>query len=197
MNKFLQRLPEVIENEIREYTITTSFRLRMLLNKFPLAQMDTFFHGFTPFRIENAQRQRYLSLIYAHKVGVLNEKRCKKQELDRIYRYGCVEKVLEKNNDLYTWGYVNKNIKELLKNDERSYILFTYASWPTSQFNEYWKIQSKTRQPSKPEYIRRITHFCNFTLACSQNTQNEQFIQFCEKLVYDVIVGSLIMRKNK
>jgi hypothetical protein len=31
----------------------------------------------TPFRIENAQRQRYLSLIYANKVGVLNEKRCK------------------------------------------------------------------------------------------------------------------------
>jgi len=33
---------------------------------------------FTPFRIENAQRQRYLSLIYAYKVGVLNEKMCKK-----------------------------------------------------------------------------------------------------------------------
>ena len=31
----------------------------------------------TPFRIENAQRQRYLSLIYAHFMGVLNEKRCK------------------------------------------------------------------------------------------------------------------------
>ena len=31
---------------------------------------------FTPFRIENAQRQRFLLLIYAHKVGVLNEKRC-------------------------------------------------------------------------------------------------------------------------
>ena len=31
---------------------------------------------FTPFRIENAQWQRYLSLIYADKVGVLNEKRC-------------------------------------------------------------------------------------------------------------------------
>jgi hypothetical protein len=29
-------------------------------------------------RIENAQRQRYLSLIYVHKVGGLNEKRCKK-----------------------------------------------------------------------------------------------------------------------
>jgi len=30
---------------------------------------------FRPFRIENAQRQRYLLLIYAHEVGV-NEKRC-------------------------------------------------------------------------------------------------------------------------
>jgi len=31
---------------------------------------------FTPFRIENAQSNVTFSLIYAHKVGVLNEKRC-------------------------------------------------------------------------------------------------------------------------
>ena len=166
MNEFLQRLPEEIENEIKNFVITKSIRLTMLLDKYPLANMDTFFKQFS------------------------------KEQLDRIYRYGCVEKVLEKKNDWYTWGSVNEKIKELLKNDERSYILFTYTSWPTSQFNEYWKIQSNKRQPSKPEYIRRITHFCNFTLACSQNTQNEQFIQFCEKLIYEVIVGSLIILKN-
>ena len=32
---------------------------------------------FTPFRIQNAQRGPPFSLITAHKVGVLNEKRCK------------------------------------------------------------------------------------------------------------------------
>ena len=31
----------------------------------------------TPFRIQNAQRGPPFSLITAHKVGVLNEKRCK------------------------------------------------------------------------------------------------------------------------
>jgi len=166
MRENLLKLPEEMEREIRDFVITNSFRLQLLLNRYPLDKMDTFFRGFT------------------------------KQELDRIYRYGCIEKVLEKKNDWYTWGYVNKNIKELLKDDERTYILFTYTSWPTSQFNEYWRMQSKTRQPSKAQYISNISHFCNFALTCSQNTQNEQFIQFCEKLVYEVIAGSLIMRKN-
>ena len=32
---------------------------------------------FTPFRIQNAQRGPPFSLITAHEVGVLNEKRCK------------------------------------------------------------------------------------------------------------------------
>jgi hypothetical protein len=35
---------------------------------------------FTPFCVENAQMATLPSLIYAHKVGVLNEKRCKIQE---------------------------------------------------------------------------------------------------------------------
>ena len=34
---------------------------------------------FTPFRIEDAQYATPSPLITAHKVGVLNEKRCKKQ----------------------------------------------------------------------------------------------------------------------
>jgi hypothetical protein len=34
-------------------------------------------NDFTPFRISNAQWQQLPSLIYAHKVGVLIEKRCK------------------------------------------------------------------------------------------------------------------------
>ena len=167
MEARIKRLPEEMEREIRDFVITDSFRLQLLLDRYPLDKMNTFFHGFT------------------------------KQELDRIYRYGCVAKVLEWKNNWYTWGYVNKNIKELLKDDNSSYILFTYTSWPTSQFNEYWRAPIKKRQPSKPEYIRRITHFCSFVLTCSQKTQNEKLISFCEKLVYDVLVGSLIIRKNK
>ena len=36
--------------------------------------------GLTPFRIEDAQCATPSSLITAHKVGVLNEKRCKRSE---------------------------------------------------------------------------------------------------------------------
>ena len=166
MRESILKLPEEMENEIREYTLTKSIRLRILLDKYPLTNMDTFFKCFT------------------------------KEQLDRVYRYGCVSKVLNWN-DGYTMHVSHPIISELLKNNAACFQLFTHSCWPVSIFNTYWETQNKKRQPSKPEYIRRITKFCTFALAFSQQTQNEKFICFCEMLVYDVLVGSLIMRKNK
>ena len=168
MQSYIQRLPEEIENEIREFTMTKSIRLRLLIDKYPLDKMDIYLlRGFT------------------------------KEQLDRVYRYGCVSKVLVWN-DSYTMHVANPKIHELLENDIRSYQLFTYGCWPVSGFNTFWETQNKKHQPSKPEYIRRITKFCKFVLAFSQHNPllNEPFIRFCEKLVYDVIVGSLIIRKK-
>jgi len=166
MRESILKLPEEMENEIREYTLTKSIRLRILLDKYPLTNMDTFFKCFT------------------------------KEQLDRVYRYGCVSKVLNWN-DGYTMHVSHPIISELLKNNAACFQLFTHSCWPVSIFNTYWETQNKKRQPSKPEYIRRITKFCTFAIAFSQQTQNEKFIDFCEKLVSDVVVGSLIMRKNK
>ena len=39
----------------------------------------------TPFRTQSAQRGPPFSLIYAHKVGILNEKRCKKCIVEYLY----------------------------------------------------------------------------------------------------------------
>lgn len=164
----LNTLPEDMENEIRSFTLTKSVRLRLLLDKYSQDKMDIFFKRFT------------------------------KEQLDRVYRYGCISKILRWNNG-YTMYSSNPIINDLLKNDERSYILFTYSCWPVSGFNTYWETQNKKRQPSKPEYIRRITKFLAFVLAFSKHDPvlNEPFVNFCENLVYDVLVGSLIMRKNK
>jgi len=168
MRASILKLPEEIENEIRQYTFTSSLRLQLLLDRYPLANMDKFFKGFT------------------------------KDQLDRVYRYGCVSKILLWN-DGYTMHVTNPKINELFKNHNMHGTLFTHSCWPVSAFNNYWQTQNKKRQPSKPEYIRRITKFCTFALAFSKHNSyfNEQFSNFCEKLVYEVIVGSLIMRGNK
>jgi len=167
MRESILKLPEEIENEIREYTLTRSIRLRILLDKYPLDQMKSFFSGFT------------------------------KDQLDRVYRYGCVSKVLNWNNYGY-YMYTSKPIvSELLKNVMRHILPFTYECSPVSDFNSYWETQDKKRQPSKPEYIRRIKNFCTFALTFSLDTRNKKFIDFCEKLVSDLVVGCLIMHKNK
>ena len=165
MRESILKLPQEIEDEIRDYTITKSIRLKMLLDKYPLSTMGIFFKGFT------------------------------KDQLDRVYRYGCVSKILNWNNG-YTMHASEPIIRELLKNDF-CFQAFTYDCWPVSAFNNYWQTQDKKRQPSRPEYVRRIAKFCTFALWFSKNIKKENFICFCEKLVYDVVVGSLIMRKNK
>ena len=62
MRDFIIRLPEEIEKEIRDYLIPSG-RLSLLLYKYPISQMDSFFKGFS------------------------------KEKLDSIYRYGCYEKI--------------------------------------------------------------------------------------------------------
>jgi hypothetical protein len=168
MNHLIRNLPEDIENEIKSLIFTKSMRLTMLLDKYPLNKMDTLFNGFT------------------------------KDQLDRVYRYGCVSKVLAWGCDGYTWNAIQPTLNDIFKNDNRDYRLFTYTCWPVAQFNYYWQTQIKKCQPSKPEYIRRITNFCIFVLASSKRNPNpnEKFVSFCEKLVSDVVIGSLIMRKN-
>jgi len=166
MRASILKLPDVIENEIREYTLTKSLRLRMLLDKYPLAEMDILFNGFT------------------------------KEQVDRVYRYGCVSKILSWDHG-YTMFGARPIIRELLKNDALSFSLFTHTCWPACMFNTYWEKNDKKIQPSKPEYINRIKMFYTFVLTFSLDTRNENFICFCENVVYDLIVGSLIMCKNQ
>jgi hypothetical protein len=166
MDQLIKRLPDELENEIKNLVYTKSTRLIVLLDKYPLVNMNTFLQQFS------------------------------KEQLDRIYRYGCVSKVLEWDNG-YTHSGVNPSVKKLFKNEPFNYSLFTHTCWPTAQFNYYWQSQIKRCQPSKPDYIRRISRFCGYVFAFSRLTSNnEKLIQFCEKIVYDVIVGCLIISRG-
>ena len=165
----MQRLPEEIENEIKTLVLTNSVRLRILLDKYPLSIPgdDAFLEQFSI------------------------------EQLDRIYRYGCVCKIFEKET---SWCKMpNAIINEMFENQEYPYKLFTETCYPFPEFRYYWETQNKRCQPSKHEYIRRIENFCNFTLAFSNVylLQNDRFLNFCENVVYEMMIGSLIMLKNK
>ena len=171
MSQLIQRLPDEIENEIKNLVLTKSVRLRILLDKYPLSIPGD--HVFLDqFSIE---------------------------QLDRIYRYGCVCKIFEQETG---WCKMpNTIINEMFENQEDPYPykLFTETCYPFAEFRYYWATQNKRSQPSKPEYIRRIENFCNFTLAFSNVylVKDNRFVNFCENIVYEMMVGSLIMLKNK
>ena len=171
MNQLIRKLPDEIEYEIKNLVLTKTMHLTMLLDKYPLENLDAFLEQFST------------------------------EQLDRIYRYGCVSKVLQQENGDGWYTSTNTIIKEIFGNQHRYYGLFTHTCWPDSEFQFYWQTQTQTKKshPSKPEYIRRIKNFCYFAIEFSNIylTENKKFSSFCEKLVYDVIVGSLIMLKNK
>jgi hypothetical protein len=167
MSQLIQRLPNDIENEIKNLVLTKSVRLTLLLDKYPLEKMETFLEQFSI------------------------------EQLDRIYRYGCVCKIFEEED---VWCNSTKPIiNEMFVGCARPYILFTKSCRPERGFRYYWDMQMKMVHPYKHDYIRRITNFCGFVLAFSSYhlKWNDRFVNFCEKLVYDLIVGSLIMLKNK
>lgn len=168
MNQLIQKLPEELENEIKKLVLTNSVRLRILLDKYPFQKTgDAFLEQFSI------------------------------EQLDRIYRYGCVCKIFEEETG---WCKItNTIVNEMFENQEDHYKLFTETCYPFAEFRYYWETQNKRCQPSKPEYIRRIENFCNFTLAFSQVyiNENDRFVNFCEKIVYEMMVGSLIMLNNK
>jgi len=184
MGQLIQRMPDEIENEIKKSVLAKSSRLTILLDKYPLANMETFFQDFTV------------------------------DQLDQIYRYGCISKMLVWCSKGYAMNVIQPIILELTQLPSHIIIReLTSNCWPKGGYNNYW--QNNNAQPSIYEYIRSICGFCNNVLKYSENNQvsdktanlflcedlikphNKEFISFCENLVYDVIIGSLIMRKNK
>jgi hypothetical protein len=183
MNEVIHRMSDEIENEIKSLIFTKSTRLTILLDKYPLSNMETFFQDFTV------------------------------EQLDKIYRYGCISKMLVWCSKGYAMNVIQPIIFELTQLPQHIIIReLTSNCWPKGGYNNYW--QNNNTQPSKEEYIRSICDFCNNVLNYSKNNQvsdktaalflcedlnkphNENFIYFCEKLVHDVIVGSLIIRNS-
>ena len=170
----IKRLPNEIESIIYEYVFDTSMHLKLLLNKYPLNNI----------------------------IELLKIKKIKKDKLNKIYRYGCIKKIFEWSNGYYH-NVVNQNIKNLFQlvnynngpYHHHSLVYFAYALSPNSNFNSYWTTGNEKYLPSKPEYHRKIFKFCNILNSIIINTDNERLKKFCEKTLYDLIIGILIICK--
>jgi hypothetical protein len=172
MNELVQRLPEELENEVKEFTFTDSLRLELLLEKYPLDKMDTFL------------------------------KRFSKKQLDKIYREGCISKVfnvlvIELSFLDANINYMKPKVKELFEqvySEGESYyhpsiIRFAIDACP----ERLWLYNN----PSNKKYINSITNFCRVILLLAKEHKfHTKIVCFCEKVIYDLIVGLLIMRNK-
>jgi hypothetical protein len=181
LNERVQRLPHELEREISEYVLTPKSRLEFLLHKYPIKKMTRLFFGFT------------------------------KAQLDRVYKEGCLSKIFVdfKMNIIFRDAHVHPHVKDLFTtiqdtNGNYRYHSLSYFSLsfsPVSGFRGYWETLDAKKQPSKPEYIRRIIKFCTDILEFPhipfiEQSQNRALIEFCEKIVCDLLSGVLLMRNQ-
>lgn len=179
----IQKLPHELEREISEYVFTPKSRLDYLICKYPIQKMTRLFFRFT------------------------------KAQLDRIYKEGCLSKIFTNLGtplgivfmDAYVHPHV-KNLFPIIQHPDGNYrhhscTHFSMRFCPVSGFRSYWDTLDEKKQPSKPDYIRRIIKFCTDILEFPYisfigQSKNKALIEFCEKMVCDLISGVLLMRNR-
>jgi len=179
----IQKLPHELEREISEYILTPKSRLEYLLHKYPIQKMTRLFFRFS------------------------------KTQLDRVYKEGCLSKIF---TDLETPLGISfmvcrlhphvKKIFPIIKHPDGNYqhhscSHFSMRFCPVSGFRCYWETLDTKNQPSKPEYMRRIIKFCKDILEFPfipfiDQSHNTELIEFCEKIVCDLLSGILLMRNR-
>lgn len=179
MTMIVGRTPNEIDCEISEYVLTPNIRFHYLINKYPIQKMTRLFLGFT------------------------------KDQLDRVYKYGCLSKIFNnfKMHTVNTDAQIHEHVIDLFpliqksNGNYRHHSLthFSILFCPAKAFHNYWKTHNEKIQPSNSEYIRRIIKFCTDILEFPyikfiNQSQNKALIEFCEKIVCDLISGVLLMR---
>lgn len=152
-------------------------RVSLLFYKYPLSQMESFFKGFS------------------------------KEQLDRVYRYGCYEKLDFFNyenkyfdRDSIKLLYKDRNVSRDVNADMRRYAL--YYDYGV-KVNVYISVQQREQyvhkyRPTKPEFIRRIRRICVFLiLQAEKHSSNKKIWSACHKILYEILVGSLIIRRDE
>lgn len=179
----VQKLPHELEREISEYVFTPKSRLEFLLHKYPIKKMTRLFFGFN------------------------------KAQLDRVYKDGCMSKIfmnlVNPLGIIFMDTHLHEHVKDLFpivqdsigsyRDHSCGHLVIRFC--PVSGFRSYWETLDSKKQPSKPEYIRRIIKFCTDILEFPyipfiKQSQNKALIEFCEKVVCDLISGVLLMRNR-
>jgi hypothetical protein len=167
MEAFVRRFPEEIEDKIREYVLSDSVKFELLLDKYPLT--NDLFNGFT------------------------------NKQLSNLYRFSCVCNILP-----WIYGYLSCSIlakveKLFPKHDcanDSSVWSFAQQCSPTSEMNLYWQYGQKKYDPSREEVIDGIIKFCKVMIEFPRKHNNKLLRQYCDKIVHDMIICVLIIRRK-
>jgi hypothetical protein len=172
MCEFIERLPQELEDKIREYVFCNTVKLRLLLDKHPLC--FNFFSGLTKEQLNRLYKSALIHKFISWKNGYYSNiiKERVKYLFPRHY------------HDIYI--------------NHSSVYKFTEPLQPPYNFNKYWASGGKRFNPSILEYMQNIIRFCNHIVEFPRWYKNIRLQDYCDKIVHQMIICVLILkRKNE
>ena len=170
MRKFIERLPEELEDKIREYVFCSTVKLILLLDKHPLC-----FNLFSGLTKEQLNRVYKYALI--HKFLSWN---------NGYYSNTIKERVKCLFPIHYHSIYINPS----------SVYKFSEPLQPPFNFNKYWICGGKRFDPSILEYMQNIIRFCNHIVEFPRWYKNISLQDYCDKIVRQMIICVLILKRK-
>ena len=171
MESFIRRLPQEVEDKIREYALSDSDKIRLLANKYANDLCD----GLTL------------------------------KQIDAIYKNACIYKIHPTICLDYRCDLPLHLLSKLFKTSSES-LRFMCELVPPKQIIHYWK-HGNTCRPScvyvntGPErsidmYVDNIVSFGKFLRRFPHKNKNDRLRDYCDKVVYQMIMCILILKKK-
>jgi hypothetical protein len=180
MREFILRLPQELEDKIREYVFYNTDKILLLLEKYPLS--FDLFNGLTKNQVNRVYKSACIAKFLSWSNGGY---------------YGNMFK--EHIRCLFPMYYHDNHLvdrRHLCAANHPSVYMFAERIQPPFHFNKDWSCGGKRFEPSRLECMQSIVQFCYHIIDFPRRYKNKWLQEYCDKIVYQMIICVLIVKRN-
>jgi hypothetical protein len=172
MENFIRRLPQELEDKIREYVFSDSVKIKLLANKYAndlcdgltLKQIDAVYKNACVYKIHAPVRSGYkihpsLRSGYFHSIPLVP-------------------------------------LRKLFQTSSEADRFMTELAPPNQIIHHHWKHGNTHPKRSFDMYVHSIVSFGKFLRKFPHKNKNNQLRDYCDKVIYQMIVCILIIKQK-
>lgn len=180
MREFILRLPQELEDKIREYVFYNTDKFKLLLEKYPLS--FDLFNGLTKNQVNRIYKSACIFKFLSWSNGGYYS-----------------NKIRENIRWLFPTYYHDNYLvdrRRLCAANHPSVYTFAERIQPPFHFNKDWSCGGKRFEPSRLECMQSIIQFCDHIMEFPRRYKNRWLQEYCDKIVYQMIICVLILKRN-